>query len=148
MNGNNTLLDLCKANVQWQMNVTRLLQQGSHHWLEAAHQVSADSMARTTAQAEDLLRAEDQQAMLALPSQAVASALQGLAGARGTLANAAVQNQMDFTSGLQQALRDWQQAVTAATSGRAQADSWISPFEQWRFPWPSAASSVAGKPTK
>ncbi len=117
MSVENLPLGLYKANAQLQLGITRLLQESGHCWLEAARQFSADGIEETTTQIENTLRAADWQTLVTLPSEVFWRLLQGQLGESRALAQTAVQSQSAFTSGLQQALVSWQQAV-AETFGQ------------------------------
>ena len=49
-------LDLYKANVELQLRITRLLQEGGHRWLESVQKSNLRSMEQTTAEIEGLLQ--------------------------------------------------------------------------------------------
>jgi hypothetical protein len=50
-------IHLCKANAQPQSQVTRLLQEGGHHGLEAVQQLSTNGMQETTSRIQGLRQA-------------------------------------------------------------------------------------------
>lgn len=61
-------IHLYKANAELQLQITRLLQESSHHWLEAMQQLSAGGVLETTSRIQGLQQAADWQALATLPS--------------------------------------------------------------------------------
>lgn len=141
-------LDLYKANVELQLRISRLLQESGHGWLEAARQFSADGVAETGEQIDKLLRAADWQALATLPSEAFSRLLQGQLSESQTLTKLAVQSQIGFINGLQQALLSWRQGVSDALGGSAEAASFVDVFKQWAQPWVAATTATPGKGRK
>lgn len=149
MNNGTLPMDLYKANVQLQLSITRLLQESGHSWLETAREFSAEGVAETTAQIENLLRAGDWQSLATLPSEVFWRMLQGQLGDARTMGQIAVRSQTAFTSGLQEALTSWQQAVSAALGGRTDsAASVTGVLNQWMQTWAPAGAAGRGQADK
>lgn len=138
-------LDLYKANVELQLRITHLLQESGHQWLEIVQRSSADNIAETRAEIESLLRKADWQSLVTLPGESLWRVFQHRSGDAQQLNQIAVKNQAAFTSGLQQALENWQQSVAAVvgTSGAAQPMQDI--FKLWGSNW---AEALQLKPAK
>lgn len=136
-------LDLFKANLELHLRITRLAQENSQRWLEVASRAGNDGVAESSAEIENLLKAENWQALAALPTQAFWRQFQQRVGDTQTLVQAAVSNQTAFTQGLQQAVQEWQKAVNTA-AGSADA---IAPlqdlFKQWGAAWTTATDKEA-----
>lgn len=147
MNTETFPLGLYKANAELQLQITRLLQEGSHHWLEAAQQCSAGGMLETTARIESLRRAADWQASSTLPSEVFLRAYHGRLHDAQTFNHIAMRNQAAFTAGLQQAMKHWQETVSEAWGGAAGLESFASTVGAWMPPLASAqaASSINSK---
>jgi len=62
-------IHLYKANAELQLQITRLLQESSHHWLEVMQQLSAGGVLETTSRIQGLQQAADWQALATLPSE-------------------------------------------------------------------------------
>ena len=148
MNPETFPLGLYKANVELQLHIARLLQEGSHRWLEAAQQCSAGSMLETTARIEGLLRAADWQALSSLPSEVFLRAYQGRVSDAQTINQIAMRNQTDFAAGLQQAMKSWQETVSETWGGAAGAEPFASTFRPWMQPLASAQAASPGKTRK
>ena len=58
-------IQLYKANAELQLQITRLLQESGHHWLEAMQQLSAGGVLETTSRIQNLQQAADWQALFA-----------------------------------------------------------------------------------
>jgi acetoacetyl-CoA reductase len=78
---NNELpIQLYKANAELQLQITRLLQESGHRWLEAMQQLSAGSVEETTARIQSLQQAADWQTLATLPSEVFRRLYQGRVG--------------------------------------------------------------------
>ncbi len=143
MNTETLPLELYKANNGLQLRITRLLQESSHAWLEAAQQSSAAGMTETAARIESLSNSADWQALVTLPSGVFWRVFQEqLNGARATH-QVTMRNQAAFVNGLQQALGSWQEAVSDAFAEAAGTAPFADALRQWAQP--SASSPVAGQ---
>ena len=103
---NNELpIQLYKANAELQLQITRLLQESGHCWLEAMQQLSAGSVEETTARIQGLQQAADWQALATLPSEVFRCLYQGRVGDAQAIAQTTAKSQAAFVDGLRQALR-------------------------------------------
>lgn len=85
-------IQLYKANAELQLQITRLLQESGHHWLEAMQQLSAGSMLETTSRIQNLQQAADWQALATLPTEVFWRLSQGRMGDAQAVGQAAVKN--------------------------------------------------------
>lgn len=134
-------LDLYKANVELQLRITRLLQEGGHRWLESVQQSSMRSMEQTTAEIEGLLQSANWQSLATLPTDTFWRLFQHGVNDSQTVSQLAIQNQAEFTAGLQEALDAWQKSVMGVAANTSAALSVIDIFKQWGAPWANAASA-------
>mgnify|MGYP001637221164 CR=1 FL=1 len=134
-------LDLYKANVELQLRITRLLQQGGHRWLESVQQSSMRSVEQTTAEIEGLLQTGNWQSLATLPADTFWRLFQHGVNDSQTINELAIQNQTEFTNGLQEALEAWQKSVMAVASNTSAALPVMDIFKQWGAPWANAASA-------
>lgn len=79
-------IQLYKANAELQLQITRLLQESGHHWLEAMQQLSAGGVLETTSRIQNLQQAADWQALATLPSEVFWRLCQGRMGVSGNRA--------------------------------------------------------------
>ena len=112
-------LDLYKANAALQLRLTRLLQENGHRWLHSLQQVSADGVAETSAEIEELLKSANWQTLATLPSESLRRLFQLRANDAGAMRQVALENQAAFVAGLQQALQAWQDEIAAAMRATA-----------------------------
>ncbi|QFY78784.1 phasin family protein [Alcaligenes faecalis] len=134
-------LDLYKANVELQLRITRLLQEGGHRWLESVQKSSMRSMEQTTAEIEGLLQTGNWQSLATLPADTFWRLFQHGVNDSQTVNQLAIQNQTEFTSGLQEALEAWQKSVMTVVSNTSAAVPMMDIFKQWGAPWANAASA-------
>lgn len=119
-------VNLYRANLELQLRVVQLLQDGRQRWLEAAQQRNTDAMAKTKAEIEGLSQAVSLQSFVTLPADTVGRLFQaGMSGTQ-TMNEIAMKNQMEFTAGLQHALQDWQKGVTQLFGNSADFAPWLS----------------------
>jgi hypothetical protein len=140
-------LSLYKANTELQLQITRLLQEASHRWLEAAHELSTEGIAETTAQIQGLLGSGDWQAATTLPAETFWRLLQGRLTDAQSVNQVAMKSQAAFADGVRQALAHWQGAVGAAFGVDADHAAFARLYQQWVQPW-AAAQAPAGKTRK
>lgn len=134
-------LDLYKANVELQLRITRLLQAGGHRWLESVQKSSMRSMEQTTAEIEGLLQTGNWQSLATLPADTFWRLFQHGVNDSQTINELAIQNQTEFTNGLQEALEAWQKSVMGVVSNTSAAVPVMDIFKQWGAPWANAASA-------
>jgi ABC-type cobalamin transport system permease subunit len=141
-------IHLYKANAQLQLEVTRLLQESGHQWLEAIQQLSADSMQETTVGIQGLQQAADWQALATLPSDVFWRLCQGRMNDVQALGQVAARNQTLFADGLRQALASWQASVSEAVGISADTASFGKPWQPWTQPATGPAATSQGKTGK
>jgi hypothetical protein len=141
-------LDLCKAHVGLQLQITRLLQESGHAWLEAAQQSSAAGMTETANRIESLSNLANWQALVTLPSGVFWRVFQGRLNDARTTHQIAMRNQAAFLAGLQQALGSWQEAVLGAFGEAANTAHFADALRQWAQPWAPNAAAGQGKTRK
>lgn len=135
MSPDNILLTLFKANMLLQMNITRLAQKSGQGWLDAARQSSGASLTETSRQIDNLLQAADWPALMALPNEMLQRHSDQQQGGQQALTQIAIQQQILFANGLQQALVAWQKSVVEAFGDRPGAASFVEIMRQWGRPW-------------
>ncbi len=134
-------LDLYKANVELQLRITRLLQEGGHRWLESVQKSSMRSMEQTTAEIEGLLQTANWQSLATLPADTFWRLFQHGVNDNQTINQLAIQNQAEFTSGLQEALEAWQKSVLGVVANTNAAVPVMDIFKQWGAPWANLAGA-------
>lgn len=141
-------IDLYKANAQLQLQITRLLQESGHHWLEAMQQISAGGVLETTSRIQGLQQAVDWQALATLPSEVFWRLCQGRMGDAQAAGQAAAKSQAAFANGLRQALAAWQESISEAFGASAETASFAQLCQQWAQPWTAPAVAPQGKTKK
>ncbi len=134
-------LDLYKANVELQLRITRLLQEGGHRWLESVQKSNMRSMEQTTAEIEGLLQTGNWQSLATLPADTFWRLFQHGVNDSQTINQLAIQNQTEFTTGLQAALEAWQKSVIGVASNTSAAVPVMDIFKQWGAPWANVAGA-------
>lgn len=142
MDNNDTLLALTKANAQWQIDITQLLQKSGAGWLRVARHFGSAGLAEAAAQIDELLGAGDWPALMALSSEILLRNASQQTGRPQALAQIAIQEQILFTNGLQRALQAWRQAMIEAFDGDAHAQPFIDIMRQWGRPWTDNANAT------
>jgi len=141
-------LDLYKANVELQLRITRLLQEGAHRWLESIQKSSAEGVAETTAEIDGLLGSANWQSIATLPAETFWRAFQHRVNDGQAINQLAIKNQAAFTAGLQQALESWQKAMIGVLGGSQSTQPLLQAFGQWGSAWAQPAGAVNGKTRK
>lgn len=153
MNIDNDLsLHLYKANLELYLRLGRLLQENSRRWLELGTRVLGDSISESGAEVEQLLKTQDWQALASLPGDIFWRQLQRRMGDNQTMAQLALSAQTAFASGLQDALKSWQETSAKTLGQTFDADAlrhaFGDAFKSWTPWWPAAdatAESSQGK---
>ena len=141
-------IQLYKANAELQLQITRLLQESGHHWLEAMQQLSADGVLETTSRIQNLQQAADWQTLATLPSEVFWRLCQGRMGDPQAVGQAAVKSQTAFANGLREALTAWQASVAGAFGTSEETVSFAQFCQQWTQPWTAPAAAPQGKAKK
>jgi hypothetical protein len=139
---------LYKANAQLQLQITRLLQESGHQWLEAMQQLSVHGVQETTSRIQGLQQAADWQALATLPSEVFWRLCQGRMGDAQAVGQAAAKSQAAFADGLRQALATWQESVSETFGASADTASFAQLYQQWTQPWTAPAAVPQGKARK
>ena len=141
-------IHLYKANAELQLQITRLLQESSHHWLEAMQQLSAGGVLETTSRIQGLQQAADWQALATLPSEVFWRLCQGRMGDAQAVGLVAAKSQAAFANGLRQALTTWQESVSEAFGTSGDAVSFTQLCQRWAQPWTAPSAVPQGKTKK
>jgi hypothetical protein len=141
-------IQLYKANGELQLQITRLLQESSHQWLEAMQQLSAGSMLETTSRTQNLQQAADWQALATLPSEVFWRHYQDRIGDAQAAGQAAAKSQTAFAEGLRQSLTTWQESVSEAFGASGDTASFVQICQQWTQPWTSLDTALQRKAKK
>ena len=141
-------IHLYKANAELQLQITRLLQESSHHWLEVMQQLSAGGVLETTSRIQGLQQAADWQALATLPSEVFWRLCQGRMGDTQAVGRAAAKSQAAFADGLREALTTWQASVSEVFGASGGTASFAQFFQQWTQPWTAPGAAPQGKAKK
>ena len=141
-------IQLYKANAELQLQITRLLQESGHHWLEAMQQLSAGSMLETTSRIQNLQQAADWQALATLPSEVFWRLCQGRMGDAQAVGQAAAKSQAAFADGLRQSFSVWQVSVSEAFGASGDTASFAQLCQQWAQPWTAPFAAPQSKAKK
>ena len=141
-------IQLYKANAELQLQITRLLQESGHHWLEAMQQLSAGSMLETTSRIQNLQQAADWQALATLPTEVFWRLSQGRMGDAQAVGQVAAKSQAVFADGLRQSLSAWQESVSEAFGASGDAATFTQLCQRWAQPWTAPSAVPQGKTKK
>lgn len=130
-------LNLYKANLELQVKIGKLIQEGGQQWLDFVYRLYGDGIAESNAEVEELLRTQDWQKLATLPAEAFWRQLQQRFGDSQAMAQIAVSAQTAFASGLQEAVRTWQKETAQALGGSAltaplNESAWAELFKPWQ----------------
>lgn len=134
MHPKNLPRDLYSANAGLRWHIDRLLGEGNFVWFNAAHGFGAD-MARI----DQILQADRGKTTSTGVLQLL---LHGEALQSQMLTRSAVQGQIAFTNGVQQALLCWRDAVSEAFAGEDEAAPFVNVFRRWAEPWIAAMTAT------
>ncbi len=137
-------IHLYKANVELQLQITRLLQESSQHWLEALQQLSTGSVLETTSRIQGLQQAADWQSLATLPSAVFGRLCQGRLDDAHAVGRVAAKTQAAFANGLREALTTWQESVSRACVTSSEAGSFTQLCQHWAQPWNAASATTQG----
>jgi hypothetical protein len=141
-------IQLYKANAELQLQITRLLQESGHRWLEAMQQLSAGGVQETTARIQGLQHAADWQALATLPSEVFRRLYQGRIGDTQAIAQTATTGQAAFVDGLREALTTWQGSVSEAFGASGDSASFAQLCQPWTQLWSAPAATPQSKTEK
>jgi hypothetical protein len=125
-------VDLYKANVELQLRITRLLQEGALRWLESVQKSSAEGVAEITAGIEGLQGSANWQSMAMLPAKTFWRAFQHRVNDGQAINQLAIKNQ----------------AVIGVLGGSQSTQPLLQAFGQLGAAWAQPASADNGKTGK
>ncbi|MCD9095378.1 hypothetical protein LU699_06805 [Luteimonas fraxinea] len=117
---------LYRANLELQLRICKLLQEGGRHWLELSEHLSRDGIVETDTELRALLESGDWQSLSALPADSLGRLFQQRLGDGQAALQTAIRAQNIFAEGLQSALSSWQRATTEVLPAAAEADVWTN----------------------
>ena len=147
-NANTLPLDLYKANLELQVRIGKLFQEGGKQWLDYGYRLASDVIAESDAEIAQLLQSEDWQKLATLPAEAFWRQLQQRLGDSQAAAQIAITAQTGFAHGLQEAVQAWQQQTAGVLGEVAPAalsggDSpWANLFKPWQQLLQAAATDT------
>lgn len=147
--GANALLDMYRINTAFFQRLTQLSQQSHQQWLELSRQTCAEAGTRYGAMFKTVIEARDPQSLAALPHALFAAQSQGRTEAIQESVTAALNIQAAALSRLTEAVKEWQQAASAAAGslGNAAAgNAWTELLRQLAAgPAADAATTKKGR---
>lgn len=144
MNDPTLALALYKANTELQLRLAQLVQESGHRYLDAAQRISQEGVEEASGELKDLLESSNWQSLATLPAESFWRAFRQRAGEAHAINQMAIDNQKAFAVGLQQAIAQWQQAISKAAE-QCQGDA--QPGAPW-LPWPQPSTAApASTPT-
>lgn len=138
-------LKLHKANLELQIQISRLAQEGGKSWLAVGSQASNEGIAEAMAEIEGLKKAENWQTLATLPGESFWRMLRQRVGDTQELSQVTVKNQIAFASGLQEAIEGWQRAVSEAIGSVSSAQPIHDIFKQWTSVWSAPGAKTQEK---
>lgn len=141
-------IQLYKANAELQLQITRLLQESGHHWLDAMQQINTGRVLESSARIQALQQVADWQALATLPAEVFWRLCQGQVGDGREVGEAAAKSQTAFAEGLRQALAAWQESVAGAFGASGDSANAAQLYPQWAPPWAAPADAPQGKAKK
>lgn len=113
----NRNIHFCKANAELQLQILRLWQESSRHWLDAIQQCYTNSLQETNSRIQGLNQANDWQTLANLPLVAFGRLTEGRVSDGQAFSQAAIQSQTAFSDGLRKALATWQATASGVIGG-------------------------------
>lgn len=141
-------IQLYKANAELQLQITRLLQESGHHWLDAMQQINTGRVLESGARIQALQQVADWQALATLPVEVFWRLCQGQVGDGREVGEAATKSQTAFAEGLRQALATWQESVAGAFGASGDSANAAQLYPQWTPPWAVPAHAPQAKVKK
>ena len=141
-------LQLYKANAELQLQITRLLQESGHQWLEAMQELSAGSVLETASRIQGLQQAADWQTLGSLPFEVFQRLSKGRMDDAQAVGQAAAKSQAAFADGLRKALGTWQESVSDTFGGSGETASLAQFYQQWAPPWTAPSETPQRKAKK
>ena len=138
-------LHLLKAQLELQLNLSRLLQESGQQWLEHAARSGPERIAATGNEIDGLHQTSNWQDLATLPAQSFWRQSQLRMGHAQALVQTAVASQLTLAQGIQQAVQDWQQQVAGALGSTPAATDTSVPWSDLLARWTSAVQSVQGQ---
>lgn len=128
---NNVPMALYKANFELMLRIGNLLQENRQRWMSAGAGSASEAFQKSMAETQRMLASNDWTSLTTLPGEAFWKSLQAQSNPLQANAEAAIQHQMAFAQGLQEAFRTWQQQCAEAMQGAASAANSNAFFEQF-----------------
>jgi hypothetical protein len=133
-------LNLYKANTELQLRISRLVMENWKKWLEFSTRAVDDGIAESQAKVEQLLKAQDWQALATMPAETFWRLLQQRMGDSTVNNQIAAKVQAHFAQGLQEAVMAWQQDTARALGSVGDVGlvntPWNDMMAQWSKMWP------------
>lgn len=136
-------LHLLKAQLELQMNLSRLMQESGQQWLEHAARSGPERIAATGNEIDGLHQTSNWQELATLPAQSFWRLTQLRMGHAQALAQTAMASQLTLVQGVQHAVQDWQHQVTGALGNVPGATDTTVPWSDLLARWTSAVQAVA-----
>ena len=135
MSEKNLPLELYKANMQLHLELTRLLQEGTHRWLEAALERGSQRLDQNKADMEGLMESANWQSVTMLPAETFWRLHQHQTSVLQGNNRLVIKNQAAFVTGLQQAISSWQKSVSQAMGAGKDTQPMLDAMKQWATTW-------------
>jgi hypothetical protein len=139
-------IQLYKANAELQLQITRLLQESGHHWLEAMQQLSAGGVLETTSRIQNLQQAADWQALATLPIRGVLAPVPGPYGRCPSGRPGCCQEPGGIRRWPARGADAWQASVSEAFGASGDTASFAQLCQQWTQPWTAPAPRLRARP--
>jgi len=104
--------NIYKCNIELQLRIIQLMQECRQRWLESAQQRNSEALAKTESELDVLSQATDLPSIVALRSETFGRLFQACISGTQTMNDTTLKDQAEFAAGLQQALQNWQKAVS------------------------------------
>ncbi|KAF1044701.1 hypothetical protein [Xylophilus sp.] len=142
-------LALYQANLTLWLRTSALLAEGRAQWIALGVQTLRGGIEETRSETDDLLRGAGWQTLAALPTHALAQALQHQVAAAQGVVQTAISNQAAFGAGYRAALAEWREAAAQAVGRAWQRAGTATPAAVWAAavqPQQHAAAVAAAAP--
>lgn len=142
-------LNLYKANAELQLRISKLVMENWKKWLELSSRAVDDGIAESQSKVEQLLKAQDWQALATMPAETFRRLLQQRMGDSTVNNQIAANVQAHFAQGLQEAIQTWQQDTARALGSVGDVGlantPWNDVVAQWGKLWPWAEGKGPAK---
>jgi hypothetical protein len=114
---NDVPFELYKANLQFALRANKLLKECGQRWLDTFDHAVGDSIAETQEEIDKVTLNDDWQSLATIPGETILRLMQERVGDTQSIAQAALNNQTRFLTGLQDAFLIWQRETAKAVGG-------------------------------